>query len=254
MQDWEKDAFKEYIVNQEYASKHQQTHYTETLQCFCKYQDERGGARDKMYYFGAQQSKICENYFQDYVNTRLLGLAITGVIIVFNTILKKSIIKLVIYIGEETHSQQLSSITNYVFFAQFFNTGFLLVLVNANMTEHEPKFLTKYIDNGSFYDYSPGWYSNVGKMIMQTMAIGSVMPYVNLLTTIWMPVLKQKMDNSDPYKTKKTSIHAFKSLWQGGEYIIHTKQSEILNIVFVTMMYGLGMPILFAFAALNCIN
>ena len=38
--DWEKDAFNEFIVNQQQHKIHKPTHYAETLQCFCKYQDE----------------------------------------------------------------------------------------------------------------------------------------------------------------------------------------------------------------------
>lgn len=37
---------------------------------------------------------------------------------------------------------------------QFFNTGFIILIVNANMTEHEPKEFFK-IFKGPFYDYMP---------------------------------------------------------------------------------------------------
>jgi len=39
-------------------------------------------------------------------------------------------------------------------------------------------------------------------------------------------------------------------LYSGPEYIIHYKYSLLLNSAFVTMMYGLGMPILFPIAVL----
>jgi len=57
-------------------------------------------------------------------------------IIVVNIILKTVIIKLICGVGYDTHSKQLSEITNGVFYAQFFNTGFLLLIVNANLKEH----------------------------------------------------------------------------------------------------------------------
>jgi hypothetical protein len=37
----------------------------------------------------------------------------------------------------------------------------------------------------------------------------------------------------------------------GPEFIIHHKYSNILNVTFVTMMYGVGIPILFPIACLN---
>jgi len=86
------------------------------------------------------------------------------------------------------------------------------------------------------------------------MAINSFMPYIGLATAILVPKLKRFQDSSNPYKSKKTSIAQFKNLWYGGEYLIHYKQSASLNILYVTMMYGLGMPILFPLAAFNFIN
>lgn len=59
-------------------------------------------------------------------------------IVVINLILKESIIALITWVGEDTISEQLASITNGVFYAQFFNTGILLLLVNANLSEHQP--------------------------------------------------------------------------------------------------------------------
>lgn len=78
--------------------------------------------------------------------------------------LKLIIIKLVEWVGEDTNSEQKSSITNGVFYAQFFNTGFLLLLVNANLTEHQPQFLTKFV-KGPHFDYMPQWYTEVGLKI-----------------------------------------------------------------------------------------
>jgi hypothetical protein len=67
---------------------------------------------------------------------------ITFTIIAFNLVLKMVIIKLVTWVGYDTNSESLTKITNWVFIAQFFNTGWLLTLVNSNMTEHDPKFIT----------------------------------------------------------------------------------------------------------------
>jgi len=173
-----------------------------------------------------------------------------------NLILKTVIIKGITWVGEDTNSEQLSSITNGVFVAQFFNTGILLVLVNGNMTEHSPKFITKFI-KGTFYDYMPDWYANVGFKIVQTMIINAIMPYVALATSFIVPALKRKLDRkfgSDVYKTKKTSFAAYKDLYSGADYVIHFKYSGILNIVFITMMYGVGMPILFFIAMINFLN
>ena len=53
------------------------------------------------------------------------------------------------------------------------------------------------------------------------------------------------------YRTNKTQIFDYIELYNGPEYIIHYKKAQVLNIVFVTMMYGLGMPVLFPIAFLS---
>lgn len=52
-----------------------------------------------------------------------------------NQILSTTIIKLVTWIGLPTQSSRLTAISYGIFIAQFFNTGFLLMLVNANFSE-----------------------------------------------------------------------------------------------------------------------
>ena len=43
-------------------------------------------------------------------------------------------------------------------------------------------------------------------------------------------------------------------VWGGGDYLIHFKYSAMLNVTFVTLMYGMGLPILFPIAAFNFFN
>jgi hypothetical protein len=46
----------------------------------------------------------------------------------------------------------------------------------------------------------------------------------------------------------------YKNIYGGKEYLIHFKYSEFLNITYITMMYGIGIPLLFPVAALALIN
>jgi len=43
----------------------------------------------------------------------------------------------------------------------------------------------------------------------------------------------------------------YRAIYGGGEYLIHFKYSDALNITYVTCMYGIGIPLLFPVAALN---
>jgi len=65
--------------------------------------------------------------------------------------------------------------------------------------------------------------------------------------------LFRKMDRSwskDEYKTKKSSMQLYIDLYSGPEYLIHFKYSILLNICFVVLMYGMGIPFLFFVASL----
>ena len=44
---------------------------------------------------------------------------------------------------------------------------------------------------------------------------------------------------------------AYKELYSGDNYLIHFRWADTLNVLFVTFMFGLGMPILFPIAAVN---
>ena len=87
--------------------------------------------------------------------------------------------------------------------------------------------------------------------------INSILPYIGVVKGWIIPALKRKMDRSfgtDVYQTKKTSMALYKALYSGPNYVIHFKYSGILNITFITMMYGAGLPILFPLAAFNFFN
>lgn len=87
------------------------------------------------------------------------------------------------YLQEDTLSEQLSSVTIYVFVAQFFNTAFILLLVNANLSEHSFPIVKDYVQ-GRFYDYSPNWYEAVGSGIVKAMIINSITPFIGLVTVV----------------------------------------------------------------------
>jgi hypothetical protein len=46
----------------------------------------------------------------------------------------------------------------------------------------------------------------------------------------------------------------FKQLYSGSDYYIHFKYSNILNVVYITCIYGVGMPLLFPVAVINFFN
>jgi hypothetical protein len=69
--------------------------------------------------------------------------------------------------------------------------------------------------------------------------------------------LKGKVDmkcKGDPFTTGKRTLQAYKGVYLGKDMPIHFKYSDCLNITFLAMLYGLGMPIMFPMAAIIVTN
>jgi hypothetical protein len=87
-----------------------------------------------------------------------LGQVVTIGIVAINFILRLFIIKLIIYIGKDTESEQTRLITNGVFIVQFFNTALLLLMVNANMNE-QGSILSLLSRDSGFPDFNTEWFN-----------------------------------------------------------------------------------------------
>ena len=86
------------------------------------------------------------------------------------------------------------------------------------------------------------------------MIINAFMPYITVVTTVGMQWTYRWLDGGDPKKTKKTSMASFMATWGGYDYVVHFKFANLLVVIYVSMMYGLGMPILYPIAAVNFMN
>ena len=189
------DAIHEYQINNKALETTQEVYFTGPMQCFCKMEKAQGHWSSEVYSYtdvksGEEFSEpLCRNFFIDLLIAKIFGQSISFIVIAINVILKYTIMYMVIWIGEETASQQKATVTRGVFLAQFANTGFVILLVNANLTEHFPKELTMYF-KGPYYDYMPMWYIDVGLKIQVAMIINMIMPIIGTGITFIVPLIK----------------------------------------------------------------
>jgi hypothetical protein len=73
---------------------------------------------------------------------------------------------LVDWVGYSTETVRLSKTTSITFYVQFFNSAFLLLLVNANLTEQPIAFGLK---GGSMPDFNGVWFRSVGNVLIAAM-------------------------------------------------------------------------------------
>lgn len=83
------------------------------------------------------------------------------------------------------------------------------------------------------------------------MMISAMFPVIEFCGFFFLRLGFKLLDSSfsrDPYKSKKKSINQYIDLFAGPEYAIHFRYSAIMNTIFVTFMYGTGLPILYPIA------
>lgn len=144
-------------------------------------------------------------------------------------------------------------ITRAVFIAQFFNTGLLLMIVNADFSKLGIPFISKFL-RGNDPDFNQRFFIQVGDAVVGAMKVNMYMPAIEAIGQAVVRELKRLLDRkftSDVFKTSKKSISAYVDLYAGPNYSLHFKYSSVLNIVFVTMMFGVAMPILYPIACLS---
>jgi hypothetical protein len=155
----------------------------------------------------AQPQQICKAYVEDSYLSLFYNQAASQSIVVINYLLRFFIIVLIKYIGKDTESAQTRLITNGVFIVQFFNTGILLLLVNANLTEQSS--ILGVIFSGGSADFDSEWFKQIGNTVVAAMIYNIVWPLIEFFAFYGMRLGFRQLDrgcgcNSD--KTKKTTI------------------------------------------------
>lgn len=110
------------------------------------------------------------------------------------------------------------------------------------------------IFNGGYKDFSAEWFDEIGNTMVAAMIFNVYWPLLEFFAFYGMRLGFRLLDRNfgcNEYNTKKTTLQQFVELYSGPVYFIHYKYSAILNITFVTFLYGLGLPILFPIAAFS---
>ena len=194
---------------------------------------------------------ICKEYNDEMVKVLFWTNAIAYVLVGVNYVLRLVCIMLVDWVGYATETVRLERTTTVTWLAQFFNTAFLLLMINCNWSEQSISFgLTA----GDIPDFNAAWFKTIGAYMIYTMAFNSVYPLLEALGYWALRLVYRVLDagcSRDKYKTKTTSIQGYIDVYAGPVYFMHFKYASIETIVFVTFMYGFGMPILFPIAAFS---
>lgn len=220
------------------------------LKCFCDAEIEK----DKEFalkstYGHPDNVAICADYKFWILEAFVWMTSLKYFITIFNFVLRTVVISAIAWIGYPTETRQLEETTKVTFYVQFFNTAFLLLLVNADMSEQIFSFGLYGIES----DFDKTWFKMTGNIIVGTMIFILLWPIIEAFMFFGLRMVGRIMDrgfSNDPYKTKVTSIQGYVDMYSGPGYLMHYKYSALLTIIFVTMTFGFGIPILFPIAAI----
>lgn len=207
-----------------------------------------------------QTFQLCNDYYLNKIAASTLNYAVKYAIIFLNTVIRYAVIYIINKVGQDTDSARMSFITDCVFICQFFNTGFVLMLCSANF-DNQGFFFGGWFRDGVFSDFNQSWFDTFGDTIVGAMRFNCWYPVaseimwfsIRLAKRLWDQVFLEKDPGGDETKDQKTkcvTIQQYVNTYCGPLYYMHYKYSAIMNIIFITFMFGPGIPILFPYAAI----
>jgi len=127
-----------------------------------------------------------------------------------------------------------------------------MLLVNADLTEQPMP--TYGFNSGSNGDFNASFFKTIGNTLISTMVLNAIYPCIDFMMYWGMRagfrILDRPCCSLNKQETKETSIQKYINLYSGPAYMMHYKYSTILNVCFVTFMFGFGLPYLFPVAIL----
>jgi len=126
-------------------------------------------------------------------------------------------------------------------------------MVNANMNE-QGGFFSLVSRQTGIPDFNSQWFNEIGTTLVGAMLFNIYWPVIEFFIFAGIRQLKRTLDSKSLRRyerTKTTNIQLYIELYSGPVFFIHYKYSSIINITFVTMMYGVGLPVLFPIASIS---
>lgn len=105
--------------------------------------------------------------------------------------------------------------------------------------------------NGTIPDFTSQWFNDIGTTLVGAMMFNIYWPVCEFFIGYGKRIFARTLDRCfrcDVNKTKAITLQQYIELYSGPVFFIHYKYSSIMNITYVTMMYGIGLPVLFPIA------
>ena len=118
------------------------------------------------------------------------------------------------------------------------------MLCGANLTEQPILAHIPGLPVGSMSDFNSAWFDQLGVTIAGSLTFGAVFPIANECGQLGKRTTFRLLDRLPAANglTRKTTIQQYVNLHSGPEYFMHYKYSGLMNVAFLALMFGTGMP------------
>lgn len=251
-----KDIYLNYISsNPELSSKGKAE-----LNCLCQEKFEKNGfIIDKDFFIieNSQKESIkwypCDLWIKDFARYYGFTILISVVILLLNQIIIYVLTKLTKYERHKTLTDDLKINMVKCFLVSFINTGIIVLVVNIRISSiynWNPNF---FIFAGEFQDLTVKWYTEVGVILSLTLFLNIFSSHlIELLSWIFVIILRNydKYCSKNDFGTRKKTKEEYFKLHVGEELRMDMKLSELLNIIFVCLLFSSGLPFIYVFIAI----
>ena len=139
-----------------------------------------------------------------------------------------------------------------VLIVSFFNYGILYIIAPWNFTEAGSDQGDLF--DGIYTDFNAQWFVDIGRLIVETSFINIVFPLFEYMLFWFFRHLRRMVDQRsccpcNKQNTNAKTIMQFERIYSGPEFFAHYRVAFIVNISFITFLFGVGQPILFPIAA-----
>lgn len=198
----------------------------------------------------------CEAWLTEYIG--LYGYKYSAVAIVssINVVLEAVITWATKFEKHINTSSEVASFSLKLALGTFVNTAIITVILNANLVYFGVASTSAPGDvsffDGSYHDFSAGWYDSVGVALLLTMVVNAMVPhgspFFKFLLTKWKRFADRKFHCVNRGITTRTTQAELDNLYIGPMFALNRRYAYQLNYVFVTLMLSATMPILNLFA------
>ena len=200
---------------------------------------------------------MCYDFYKGYLSSLSMFSLYCTFFSYFVVINATWIRMLLIWVSSLIRFRNLTMETNFtmltIFYMNLINYGAVYVLAPWDSRESSLPVVNS-LFSGLYTDYNAYWFNDVGTLIVSTMVFNMFYPMIEFFGYLAIRVLFRAIDqrllipSMAPTHTRTKTLQAFQTLYEGPKFLIHWKYAYILNVVYQTMLFGPGLPVLFPVA------